>query len=69
MSTTCRLMPKLGTVPEEYITPGNIDPNQIDEWTEDEHCLAEVQHEDIVNFLFFSTSCCIFEEMKAFKII
>ena len=48
MSTTCRLMPKLGTVPEEYITPGNIDPNQIDEWTEDEHCLAAVQHEDMI---------------------
>ena len=47
----------------------NIDSYQIDEWTEDKYCLAEVQHEDIVNFLLFSTSYYIFEEMKAFKII
>ena len=46
---------------------GNIDPYQIAKWTEDKHCLAEVQDEDIVNFLLFSASYYIFEEMKASK--
>ena len=31
---------------------GNIDPYQIAKWTEDKHCLAEVQDEDKSTFCY-----------------
>ena len=56
MSTICHLMPIKFRYQKKISLLGNIDPYQIAKWTEDKHCLAEVQHEDIVNFLLLQQS-------------